>query len=248
MSVWQLGLTDAFVRCIILTYQLTNERGTVMFRKSLKAIAVTAVFCFTAIFSCVTASANSEEIYKSLEQLEWGMTLEETEAIMGTPDEKEEEFLSDSGQIQTLLTYNGVDYMGCDGYIILCYTEENGFEAVNFHVSTDNSRELYAKILDKMKDECTEYEYDGEDDIISLFHFDNDNCTVFLFDLFYEVQVSYFPLFDEGCRDNPLKGGGAADVHEEFPETGNTSVAMLVCIMTASGIAAVLAGRKSNKS
>ena len=75
-----------------------------MFKKSLKAMAITAVFCFTAIFSGVTVSADSEELNSRLDRLEWGMTLEEVEAIMGTPYEREDGFVSGSGQVQTLLT------------------------------------------------------------------------------------------------------------------------------------------------
>ena len=217
-----------------------------MFRKSIMAIAAAAVFCVTAIFSGVTVSAELGEINSRLAQLEWGMSLEEVEAIMGTPDEKEEDVVSGGGQVQTLLTFNDVDFRGSNSYIILCYTEENGFEGVNFHIPTDNSSELYAKLFEQLKQECTEYENDGADDIISLFHYDNDNTTVYMFDFFYEVQVSYFPLFEEGCRVNPQKGGNenAAVVHETSPETGNTGAAVYACVTALAGTAVLLARKK----
>ena len=210
------------------------------------AIAAAAVFCVTAIFSGVTVSAELEEINSRLAQLEWGMSLEEVEAIMGTPDEKEEDVVSGGGQVQTLLTFNDVDFRGSNSYIILCYTEENGFEGVNFHIPTDNSSELYAKLFEQLKQECTEYENDGAGDIISLFHYDNDNTTVYMFDFFYEVQVSYFPLFEEGCRVNPQKGGNenAAVVHETSPETGNIGAAVYACVTALAGTAVLLARKK----
>ena len=217
-----------------------------MFKKSIRAIAAAAVFCVTAIFSGVTVSADSADLNSRLAQLKWGMTVEEVEAIMGTPDEKEEDVASGGGQMQTLLTYNDVDFRGSNSYIILCYTEENGFEGVNFHIPTDNSSGLYAELFGQLKQECTEYENDGADDIISLFHYDNDNTTVYMFDFFYEVQVSYFPLFEEGCRVNPQKGGNeaAAVVHEPSPETGNAGAAVYACAAALAGTVAVLARKK----
>lgn len=215
-----------------------------MFKKSIKAIAVAAVFCVTAIFSGVTVSADSADLNSRLAQLKWGMTVEEVEAIMGTPDEKEEDVASGGGQMQTLLTYNDADFRGSNSYIILCYTEENGFEGVNFHIPTDNSSGLYAELFGQLKQECTEYE--ETTDTLSLFHFDNDNYTIFLADFGSEVQASYFPLFEEGCVVDRQKGGNeaAAVVHEPSPETGNAGAAVYACVAALAGTAAVLARKK----
>ena len=215
-----------------------------MFRKSIRAIAAAAVFCVKAMFSGITVSANSNGLTSSIDQLDWGMTIEEVEAIMGTPDEKEDEFVSGSGQVQTLLTYNDVDFRGYDSYVILCITDENNLEGINFHIPTDDSRALYAEFFEKLKQMCTEYESDGADDIISLFHFDNGSSTIFLFDLVYEVQYSCFPLFEEGCRVNPQKGGAAAEFHESSPETGNAGAAVYAAIAALAGTAVLLTRKK----
>ncbi len=215
-----------------------------MFKKSIRAIAAAAVFCVTAIFSGVTVSAYSNGLTDSVDQLDWGMTIEEVEAIMGTPDKMEDEFVSGSGQVQTLLTYNDVKFRGYDSYVILCITDENNLEGINFHFPTDNSRALYAEFFEKLKQMCTEYESDGADDIISLFHFDNGSSTIFLFDLVYEVQYSCFPLFEEGCRVNPQKGGAAAEFHEPSPETGNAGAAVYAAIAALAGTAVLLTRKK----
>jgi len=202
------------------------------------------IFCVTAIFSGVTVFANFNGLTDSVDQLDWGMTIEEVEAIMGTPDEKEEDVASGGGQMQTLLTYNDVNFRGYNSYVILCITDENNLEGINFHFPTDNSRALYAEFFEKLKQMCTEYESDGADDIISLFHFDNGSSTIFLFDLVYEVQYSCFPLFEEGCRVNPQKGGGTAEFHEPSPKTGNAGAAVYACIAALAGTTAVLTRKK----
>ena len=135
--------------------------------------------------------------------------------------------------------------MGYDCYVVLCYTDENGFEAVNFHIPEDITWGLaYDALLVQLKEECTEYE--ETDDRLSLLHFDDDNYTIFLADFGSEVQVSYFPLFDKADRENAVKGGGAVELSPTpSPETGNTPAAMLVCIMTVSGVAALLTKKKN---
>ncbi len=178
-----------------------------MFRKSIKAILVTVVFCFTAMFSCINASADFEGLGSSLYKLKWGMTLEEVEAIMWRTYDKIEEYESGSGQLQTLLTYEDVNLYGFDGYIILCLTEENGFEGLNFHIPIveNNSMEIYNGLLEDWKTECTEYELTG--DTLALLHFDYNNFTVFLSDFVSEVQLSFYPLFPKEERAETFEGG-----------------------------------------
>lgn len=178
-----------------------------MLKKSIRAIIVTMVFCFTAAFSCVNASADYTKFFNNVDKLKWGMTLEEVEAIVGKTYDKVEEYESGSGQLQTLLTYEDANMYGFDGYIVLCLTEENGFEGFNFHITAvgADSTETYNGLLEDWKTECTEYELTG--DTLALLHFDNNNFTVFLSDFVSEVQLSFYPLFPKEERAETFEGG-----------------------------------------
>lgn len=206
-----------------------------MLKNFIKAMVLMTALCFTAMLTGVNAyAAESSEIQKGLAELKWGMTLEETEAAMGVPYDKIEEEES-AGIKQTLLTYENTDFNGYDSYIILCIEEEVGFEAVNYHIPTDNSEQLYSELSEELKSKCTEYE--ETDSMLSFCHFDNDNYTVFLFDLGSEVQFSYFPLFPKAFRGEVVTGGGAvqSDAHEPSPETGNAGAAVYMCVLSLTG-------------
>lgn len=192
-----------------------------MFKKSIRAMVITVVFCLTSIFSCINVSADYEDLFNRLDQLKWGMTLEEVETLMGESYDRIEEYESGSGQLQTLLTYEDVNMYGFDGYIILCLTEENGFEGFNFHIPAIgvDGMEIYNGFLEDWKTECTEYELTS--DTLALLHFDYNNFTVFLADFVSEVQLSFYPLFPEEERAETFEGGNEWQNIEVFGDANN---------------------------
>ncbi len=170
-----------------------------------KIFSAAAVLCVAAMLLCVNVSA--EEMAQG--GLEWGMTLNETIAAIGSDYDKIEETES-SGEHQTLITYESIGFKGYESYMVICVTEERGFEAVNYHIPVDNADELYSCLRDNLTEQCTEYS--ETDSVLSFWHFDGENeaYTVFLFNLGDEVQYSIFPLFSEEERGETIQGGNVA--------------------------------------
>ncbi len=190
--------------------------------KSLKVIAVTLVFCFTVMLAGISVSAEDSGVLRGLGNLRWGMTAEEAEAAMNISYDSYEEFDS-YDQKQKLFTYENTELLGFPCYVILCVTEENGLEGVNFHIPYDDSASLYKELLESMKLQCTEYEETG--DTVSLGHYEGEyeNYTIFLMDLNGEVQYSYFPLFEKDERGDTTKGGNTAQNLVDYGSS-NTAV------------------------
>ncbi len=185
-----------------------------------KIISAAVTICFAAMLVCVNAPvADAHEIQRGTGKLEWGMTLEETEAAMGVPYDKIEE-VETSEEHQTLLTYENTSFKGFECYLILCVTEENGYEAENYHIPTDDADKLYYDFKEQLRSECTEYTETGDE--LSFWHFDGEgeNYTVFLFNLGNEVQFSYFPLFAEAERGDTQQGENQG---REYTCYGNTN-------------------------
>jgi len=182
---------------------------------------------------------------EELNALQWGMTAEEVEgAITALPDKVER--VESAGLMQTLYTYECVEDDGYYWYVILCVTDENGFEGINYHFPTDDTDSLYAELSEVCADEGGIY--DPTTDEFSFWHFDEKEHTVMLFNLGTEVQFSVFPLFPESDRGYNYNESGEYEPSKqpvkESPDTGISDTSVVIGIGLIAIGAAVIFRRK----
>ncbi len=129
-----------------------------------------------------------------IRNLKWGMTVEEViahepEELSGRKVEK-----SYSDQMQTLLTYDDVEFRGYKTQMILCVVDEIGLDGVNYHIADDDYYKVLMGELTKEYGEPTYNDTDKEYSISSSCSWVMPDKGLYIFILKYtgHTQLSYF--------------------------------------------------------
>lgn len=131
-----------------------------------------------------------------IRNLKWGMTVEEviaheTEEMSGRKVEK-----SYSDQMQTLLTYDNIEFIGYNTQMILCVNDVNGLDGVNYHIPDADNYKI-------LKDELTkEYGQPNDYDTSCTWEFPDEGMMIFLMDAVSFTQFSFYTLLPDETSES----------------------------------------------
>lgn len=131
--------------------------------------------------------------YYGIDELKWGMTVDEAKSIIMIESDYEEVVETVNGEVQTLALYKDIPLWNHNTELTLCYVEGLGLNGYNFRMNGDVYDDIYDILFTKYGDVAENTEYD------SMWWPVNENYFIYLFT--YEenggiiTQCSFYPAY-----------------------------------------------------